>query len=91
MIYQSYLASNFDNFYQNSKITIYFLSLYFYQFRCFFGSDWPVCRTATGIVDYPDVVKLLEDLLENRSVADRKLIFQDNAITFYGLEEVVEV
>ena len=42
-------------------------------------------------MDYPDVVKLLEDLLKNTSVEERKLIFQDNAITFYGLEDVVEL
>ena len=60
-------------------------------FRCFFGSDWPVCRMATGIVDYPEVVKLLEDLLKNRSDEDKKLIFQDNAIEFYGLQDVVDI
>lgn len=67
------------------------ISFAYYSSRCFFGSDWPVCRTATGIVDYPDVVKLLEDLLKNRSVEERKLIFQDNAVTFYGLKDVVEL
>ena len=46
---------------------------------------------ATGIVDYPEVVKLLEDLLKQRSTEDKKLIFQDNAITFYGLEDVVDI
>jgi predicted TIM-barrel fold metal-dependent hydrolase len=67
------------------------LHSFYVFFRCFFGSDWPVCRTATGIVDYPDVVKLLEDLLKDRSVEERKLIFQDNAITFYGLQDVVDL
>ena len=62
-----------------------------FHLRLFFGSDWPVCRTATGIVDYPDVVKLLEDLLKERSAEDIKLIFQDNAIAFYGLEDVVDL
>ena len=46
---------------------------------------------ATGIVDYPEVVKLLEDLLKNRSDEDKKLIFQDNAIEFYGLQDVVDI
>ena len=62
-----------------------------YIFRCFFGSDWPVCRTATGIVDYPEVVGLLEELLKDRSIEERRQIFQDNAISFYGLEDVVEL
>ena len=63
----------------------------YYTSRCFFGSDWPVCRTATGIVDYPEVVGLLEELLKDRSIEERRQIFQDNAIRFYGLEDVVEL
>ena len=62
-----------------------------YTSRCFFGSDWPVCRTATGIVDYPEVVGLLEELLKDRSIEERRHIFQDNAISFYGLEDVIEL
>ena len=84
MLFDNYIAVK-DVFYLSC------LLLHHFCYRCFFGSDWPVCRTATGIVDYPDVVKLLEDLLKDRSVADRRAIFQDNAIEFYGLEDVVEL
>lgn len=61
------------------------------SFRCFFGSDWPVCRMASGVVDYPETLKLLEDSLEGRSSEIKKAIFQDNVIEFYNLHDVVDL
>ena len=68
----------------------YYNSDYFYP-RCFFGSDWPVCRMASGIVDYPETLKLLEDTLKDKPVDVKKAIFQDNVIEFYNLHEVVQL
>ena len=50
-----------------------------------------MCRVATGVVDYPEVVGLLEGLLKGLTVEDRKLIFQENAIEFYGLQDVIDL
>ena len=55
-----------------------------------YGSDWPVCLLAKG-VQYGDVLKLLQDLLQNLSHQEKKAIFQDNAIRFYNLDDVVHL
>lgn len=57
--------------------------------RCIYGSDWPVCRLAKG-VDYKETLKLMEDLLSRLAFSDKKAIFQDNAIAFYGLHQVIQ-
>ena len=59
--------------------------------RCFFGSDWPVCRMATDIVDYPETLKLLEDCVEEQPKDVKKAIFQDTVIEFYNLHDVVDL
>jgi hypothetical protein len=45
---------------------------------------------ATDIVDYPETLKLLEDILEDRSTDVKRAIFQENVIEFYNLQEVVD-
>ena len=51
-----------------------------------FGSDWPVCRLATN-ADYGDVLQLLQAATENLTFEDKKAIFRENAINYYGLDE----
>ena len=63
----------------------------FITHRCFFGSDWPVCRMATDIVDYPETLKLLEDCVEEQPIDVKKAIFQDTVIEFYNLHDVVDL
>ena len=46
---------------------------------------------ATGIVDYPETLKLLEDLLKDKPVDIKKSVFQDNVIEFYKLHDVVQL
>ena len=46
---------------------------------------------ATGIVDYPETLKLLEDLLKDKSMDIKKSVFQDNVIEFYKLHDVVQL
>ena len=60
-------------------------------FRCMFGSDWPVCRLTKDDADYEDVVKLLMDIVKDRSHSEKKAIFQNTVIDFYGLKDVVDV
>jgi len=54
--------------------------------RCMFGSDWPVCRLATN-ADYGDVLQLLQEATKHLSFEERKAIFRENAINYYGLDE----
>ena len=51
-----------------------------------FGSDWPVCRLATN-ADYGDVLQLLQEATKHLSFDERKAIFRENAINYYGLDE----
>jgi hypothetical protein len=46
---------------------------------------------ASGVVDYPETLKLLGDILEDRTTDVKRAIFQDNVIKFYGLQEVVQL
>ena len=46
---------------------------------------------ATGVVDYPETLKLLEDLLKDQPLQVKKFIFQDNVIEFYKLQDVIEL
>ena len=59
--------------------------------RCMFGSDWPLCKTVKPVVPkkYLDVVEFMEKQLEDLSEEAKRKIFQDNAIDFYGLHNVV--
>ena len=59
--------------------------------RCMFGSDWPVCRTGTqGPKKYLDVVEFVEKLLDDLPLLAKKKIFQENAVEFYQLQDVVD-
>jgi len=53
--------------------------------RCFYGSDWPVCKLATPDIEYSSVVGLLEGLLSELSGEEKDDIFYNNARKFYGL------
>jgi len=51
--------------------------------RVFFGSDWPVClRGAT----YGEWVRALKEIVRNRGEGERRKLFHDNAVRFYGLK-----
>ena len=54
--------------------------------RCMFGSDWPVCRLAKN-TDYPDVLELLQKLTNHLPYEDRKNIFRNTVVNYYGLNE----
>lgn len=50
--------------------------------RLLFGSDWPVCTTATTWVEWFDLV---QSVVSARSARDQAAIFGQNAIDVYGL------
>jgi L-fuconolactonase len=52
--------------------------------RLMFGSDWPVCLLAA---DYTEVVTLAEQLLASLSEVERRRVFVENALEFYGLPQ----
>jgi predicted TIM-barrel fold metal-dependent hydrolase len=52
--------------------------------RVMFGGDWPVCtKTAT----YKQWVEALREIVEDRDEGERRKLFHDNAVRFYGLAE----
>jgi len=55
--------------------------------RLMFGSDWPVCLLAA---EYDRVVDAMQMLLSDLSEDERKLIFAENAIAFYRLEDDIQ-
>ena len=50
--------------------------------RVMFGGDWPVCTPRASLRQW---VETLSELTRNRSAADRRKLFHDNAVKFYGL------
>ncbi len=50
--------------------------------RVMFGGDWPVC---TLRATYRQWVDALRSIVRNRSAADQRKLFHDNAARFYGL------
>lgn len=50
--------------------------------RVVFASDWPVCLRGMPLRDW---VELLQEVTAGRSGADRRKLFHDNAVRFYGL------
>ena len=51
--------------------------------RVMFGSDWPVCtRGAT----YRQWVQALKEIVQNRGEEEKRKLFHDNAVKFYGLK-----
>jgi predicted TIM-barrel fold metal-dependent hydrolase len=50
--------------------------------RVMFGGDWPVCRLRAS---YRQWVEALWQIVATRSVSERKRLFHDNAVKFYGL------
>ena len=49
-----------------------------------FGSDWPVCLTATS---YKDVLKIITDYFSGFSEKDKKKIMGENAADFYKINK----
>jgi predicted TIM-barrel fold metal-dependent hydrolase len=52
--------------------------------RVMFGGDWPVCTLAAT---YKQWLEALQSIVSDRSEADRRKLFHDNAVKFYGLED----
>jgi predicted TIM-barrel fold metal-dependent hydrolase len=50
--------------------------------RVMFGGDWPVCKLGAS---YAEWVNGLKEIVHARPVAERRMLFHDNARTFYGL------
>jgi L-fuconolactonase len=50
--------------------------------KLMFGSDWPVLNVAS---DYSEVVKTLEDYVQQLSIEDQNKIWFENAVSFYKL------
>ena len=50
--------------------------------RIMFGGDWPVCTLAAT---YAQWVAALKTITAKKSAAERKKLFHDNAVKFYGL------
>ena len=50
--------------------------------RVVFGGDWPVCTLAAT---YRQWVEALKSIVADRSEPDRRKLFHDNAVAFYGL------
>ncbi len=53
--------------------------------RVMFGSDWPVCTLQAS---YGQVVEVSELLIENLSESEQAGVFGDNAIDWYGLDQL---
>jgi L-fuconolactonase len=51
--------------------------------RLMFGSDWPVCLVAAS---YAQVVKIVEEYVDENATAAKKKIFGENAARFYRLK-----
>src|SRR5262249_22112098 len=51
--------------------------------RVMFGGDWPVCTLAAS---YKQWVEALQAIVRDRKEADRRALFHDNAVKFYGLK-----
>lgn len=51
--------------------------------RVMFASDWPVCTRAATLQEW---VAALKVTVADRSTAQRRKLFHDNAVRFYGLE-----
>lgn len=51
--------------------------------RLLFGSDWPVCLLAGS---YKQVLEIVEDYVEGWPETEKRKIFGENAVRFYGLE-----
>lgn len=52
--------------------------------RVMFGGDWPVC---TLTASYRQWVEALQEIVAALSMEDRRKLFHDNAVKFYGLKE----
>jgi L-fuconolactonase len=51
--------------------------------RVMFGGDWPVCLL--GVEKYADWVNALKTVVSDRSEAQQKKLFHDNAVKFYEI------
>lgn len=51
--------------------------------RVFFGGDWPVCTKTASLADW---VRALQSIVSDRSEIERRKLFHDNAVRFYGLD-----
>lgn len=54
--------------------------------RVVFGGDWPVCLLGAPLRDWVDA---LTQIISHRSPADRRKLWSENAIRFYGLGGIV--
>jgi L-fuconolactonase len=50
--------------------------------RVMFGGDWPVCTLAGTFKEWLEAV---QSVVADRGEAERRKLFHDNAMTFYGL------
>ena len=50
--------------------------------RVMFGGDWPVCNLISSFKGW---VETLEKIVQDHSDEEKKKLFHDNAVTFYGL------
>jgi predicted TIM-barrel fold metal-dependent hydrolase len=51
--------------------------------RVIFAADWPVCTSAGTFKQWLDTIKVIT---KERKADERKKLFHDNAVTFYGLQ-----
>ncbi len=52
--------------------------------RVMFGGDWPVCNLGGSLQRW---VETLQEIVKERSEVDRRKLFAENAIAFYGLKQ----
>jgi predicted TIM-barrel fold metal-dependent hydrolase len=52
--------------------------------RVMFGGDWPVCTKAATLRQW---VEALKTIVAGRPAEERRRLFRDNAVRFYGLRE----
>ncbi len=50
--------------------------------RVVFAGDWPVCTRAATLREW---VTALQEIVRDRSAAEQRKLFHDNAVAFYGL------
>ena len=57
--------------------------------RVMYGSDWPVCKLSEPQAGYQRTLNLLLSLTDHLSQEDKHKIFYQNAIAFYGLQNMI--
>ncbi|MEZ5944549.1 MAG: amidohydrolase family protein [Planctomycetaceae bacterium] len=54
--------------------------------RVVFGGDWPVCLNGAPLANW---ISILREIISSRTEKEQRCLWSENAIRFYGLQDVV--